>query len=90
MDVNLQSVDEVATNPTADFVFEHVITNDDLSVWYYFLKDKKGGHGQCMDCQKILTCNKGSTSGFINHLKTFHDIDLKTLKEKRGVAQVKG
>ena len=48
---------------------------DDCSVWFYFLKEKKGFHGQCMDCEGIIGANQKSTSGMTRHL-LLHDIDL--------------
>ena len=59
-----------------NYVFEEK-SADENSVWFYFLREKKGQISKCKKCNKVIKTQGGSTSGLHTHLKTLHQINLK-------------
>ena len=52
-------------------------------VWEYFSYDDNVKKGKCSLCKAYIACNKGSTTGMSNHLKSRHRITKNGGKEKQ-------
>lgn len=65
-------------NSESNIFQEHKKGSDVNSVWHYYLVDNQGQVAKCKKCTKEIKCRGGSTSGLHTHLKTQHNINLKT------------
>ncbi|KAL0850731.1 hypothetical protein ABMA28_006673 [Loxostege sticticalis] len=54
--------------------FEDVKCDDRSSVWRHFLRARDKNSAKCKECNKILKCVGGSTSGLHKHLKNVHEL----------------
>src|ERR1044072_4763822 len=43
-------------------------------VWAHFTLDETTKKAKCNHCRSLIKCNKGSTSGMANHVKTKHKL----------------
>lgn len=66
-------------------VYKKSTENQD-TIWAYFLREKNGYSAQCKKCQKEIKCSGGSTSSLHKHLKAIHDTSI--LKRKLNSSEI--
>lgn len=65
-------------NIDAEVFDKHPKSEDESSVWRYFLTNKDQNKGKCQKCSRIIKANGKSTSALHNHMKNIHNVN--TLK----------
>jgi BED zinc finger len=51
-------------------------SDDEKSVWFYFMRDAAGDVAQCQKCNKEIKTVGGSTKGLHTRLQTIHKVDM--------------
>lgn len=65
-----------------DLFVEHPKSEDQNSVWRFFLTNKYQNKGKCIKCLRVIKAENKSTSGLYNHMKLIHKHDETSLKRQ--------
>ena len=69
-------------------MFEDISSKTSSDVWKYMLKDQENGKAKCKKCYKVLECKSSTTSSLKNHLKTKHDITIKSSRKQSEIIPI--
>lgn len=54
----------------------------------YMLKDIENGKAKCKKCYRVLECKSSTTSSLKTHLKTKHNIDVKSSRKQSEIVSL--
>ena len=69
-------------------MFEDISSKSTSEVWKHMLKDIENGKAKCKKCYKIFECKSSTTTSLTVHLKTQHNIEVKSSRKRSEVIQI--
>ena len=69
-------------------MFEDISSKSSSEVWKYMHKDKENGKAKCLKCYKVFECKSSTTTSLKAHLKTKHNIEVKSSRKKSEIISI--